>query len=407
MKKPIQVISAFAVLLAITVGVAACGGGSSSSDTSAESTEATPTAEETSSAAGESSEGAAGPGKAAAEKVVEEAADIKALKYPKPPAEPYDPGTGKIAVITCGTVGAQGCVEMGNEAIAAAKAAGWEPTELLDGEFNPSVESGLIQQQLTENVDAIVLISIEPEPVAAAIEAAAKAGVPVAGVFLEPAKGFPEEGGPVTFVRSDPFKEGEVMAAYVAANSEGPTRVDIVTDASTFVSVGMNKTGFEEASERFCPECEVHYTPSPASEAAKPGPPAFAGLLSSNPMGSLEWVTSLSDPLGEPALKTAEQQGRTDIKWIGNQDGPAMVESIAEGGIVQATTTVAFRYAAWAGVDEAIRQVRGLKPWDANTLPTGLLTPENIELGTQYLPKYFGTPGFDYEAMFEELWSGK
>lgn len=106
-------------------------------------------------------------------------------------------------------------------------------------------------------------------------------------------------------------------------------------------------------------------------------------------------------------LKTAEQQNRTDIKFVGMDSGPAVLENLAEGGIVVVDTFGPYRYAAWASVEEAIRQSVGLDPWQADELPIAYITKDNVEEAMSDLPQYYTPPSFDYEGLFAELWSGK
>jgi ABC-type sugar transport system substrate-binding protein len=301
---------------------------------------------------------------------------------------------------------ATGCVEMGNEAAKAAKAAGWEPTEPLDGKATPSVQSGLINQLVAEKVGGIVLVAIQPENVAAAIKGATEAGIPVADLYTPRDK----DSGGVTLVNQDGVETGEFLAHYIAAeaNPEGPTKVEVVGDDPAFKVVTERVEGIEAGLEKYCPECELHITPLSASEQAKPGPPAFSALLASNPPGTLEWVIGgPSDSFAEPMMATAEQQGRTEIKMLGTDSSPKVLENLAEGGITQADTFSAYRYAGWAGVDEVIRQAVGLKPWNAEKLPYAYITKENVNEATADLPQWYTPPSFDYEAMFKKLWSGK
>lgn len=398
MSKSWRGLAAFALLLAIVAVVAGCGSGGGSSSNSEESTTAAPTETET----GSTSEAGSG-AKAEAEEFVAEHSDMEAMEWPQPPDEPYNPGKGKIGIVSCSST-ASGCVEMSKEAEKAAAAAGWEATEPLDGKFTPSVQSGLINQLVAEKVDAIALITVQPETVSSAIHAALEAGIPVTDVYTPKDK----DSTGVTLITQDGIETGEYIGTYIAAHAAGKTRVDIAGDDPAFPILVERTEGVESSLEKFCPECEVHVTHVSGEELAKPGPPAFAALLSSNPMGTLEWVVGgPADPFGEPMLKTAEQQGRTDIKWFGVDSSPAVLENMAAGGIVQADTFSAYRYAGWAAVEQAIRQVAGLKPWPAENLPIAYITNENVSEALSTLPLRYTPLSFDYEQKFKELWSGK
>lgn len=397
MSKTWRGMAVFALLLGVVAIAAGCG-----SNGSSESSGGTTASTEGESGSGE---GSASSLQQESKEYVAEHSDLETMEWPEPPAEPYDPGKGKIGIVMCASV-ATGCVEMGKEAVRAAKAAGWEPTEPLDGKATPSVQSGLIDRLVAEKVDAIVLVAIQPEAVAAAIHSAVEAGIPVSDLYTPKDK----DSNGVTLVTQNGEETGEFLARYIAANAnaEGSTRVDVVGGDPAFKVLTERVAGVEHGLEKYCPECEMHLTHYSASEQTQPGPPSFSALLASNPPGTLEWVIGgPSDSFAEPILATAEQQGRTEIQMLGTDSSPKVLENLAEGGITKADTFSAYRYAGWAGVEEVIRQAIGLEPWNAEKLPFAYVTPENVEEAMADLPQWYTPPAFDYEKKFEELWSGK
>lgn len=272
MSKTWRGLLALALLIGIVAVAAGCGSDDDSSGTTA-STEAS---------TGGTEEGGSSK-KQEAEEFVAENSDMNDLDWPTPPDEPYDPGKGKLGIVMCGV--ASGCIEMGKEAVKAAKAAGWESTEPLDGQFTPSVQSGLVQQMVTEKVDAIFLVSIQPEAIAAAVNAATAAGIPVTCAYCQEGPEFKSFGGPVTMATTNGVKDGEFLGIYVAANAEGKARVDLAGDDPAFAILPERAEGVEKSLAEYCPECELNITKVSGAELAEPGPPAFSALLSSNPPG--------------------------------------------------------------------------------------------------------------------------
>lgn len=397
MSKTWRSLVACALLVCIVAVVAGCGSDSDSgSSGTTASTEAETTGGEGGTAAQEE-----------AKEFVEENSDLENLDWPEPPDEPYDPGKGKIGIIIAGA-GGSGSVEMGKEAVRAAKAAGWEPTEPLDGQFTPSVASGLVQQLVAEKVDAIYMDSTQPENIASAVNAATEAGIPIACAYCQSGPEFKSFGGPVPMVTQNGVEGGEFVAAYIGANSEGPTSVKLVGDDPAFPILVERSDGLEQGLEKYCPECEFETVKLTAAELAEPGPPAFSALLSKNPPGTLDWVVGgPADPFGGLMMNTAEQQGRTEIQMVGMDAAPEVLENLSKGGVTKADTIAGYRYAAWAAVEQAIRQSVGLKPWKADNMPHAFITKDNVADTLAQLPQYYQPPAFDYEKMFEELWSGK
>lgn len=402
MSNRVRVLLVVAGMVLLGALVTACGGSSGSSSESSV-TEAT-TSESTESSGAGSAE------IAEAEKVIEDHSNLEDLKWPKPPQKPFDAGTGKIGVVVCSTAGT-GCVTMGKQVLTAAKAAGWETTELEDGKFSPSVQNGIIQRFVQEKLNGIILVSMEVASVKSGVAAAEKAGIPMACVFCAPSPGFPAFGGPVPSTVSSGSEQGELAGAYMAVNHEGTGHVNLLVDHAFPINVERAE-GVVSALEKYCSECDVEEESFATVELTKPGPPSFNALLAAHPAGSgeLEWVTAggPSDTYIEPMYKTAEQQGRTELKFFGADAESAVLQNISEGGLAQATLYSPFPYATWSAVDEVVRQAAGLKPWKADELPTGYITPENVaeplkaaDNNEPWAPK-----GFNFKAMFEKLWSG-
>ena len=105
------------------------------------------------------------------------------LEYPEPPGA-FDPGTHKVAIISCGQTGI-GCQQMSEFAQKLRPAAGWEASPTFDGKFDPNQQAAYVQQALNQGYDAIILASIDAKSIQAAIDAANAAGVPVACIMCE------------------------------------------------------------------------------------------------------------------------------------------------------------------------------------------------------------------------------
>lgn len=398
-------LSLFVVLGIVAAG---CGGGGSSTSSSTEPA-AEETTEEGNAGTEETSEegesGSSSAGVEEAKKFVSEHSDLEDLKYPEPPQEPYDPGTGKLGIVTCSTAGT-GCLGMAKQTVAAAEAAGWEPSEIGDGKFTPSVQAGIIQKYVQEGYDGIVIDSIDLASVKSAVQAALNAGIPLSCVMCTPDPGF-EPNDPVPLASTDGKETGEYIGNYVAANSEPGERVLQFRDKAFPIMIARGEAAKETIEEK-CSECDYEEQQIATEELTKPGPPYFTAALAAHPEGELGWAFAASDTYNIPAVKTAEQQGR-NVKFVGSDGEPAFLEQmIANPEVAKATVWNPFNYAAWAGVDEVIRVAAGLKTWEAYGLPVAYIDEkEEAEAALKAAPNYYSPPAFDYEAMFKKLWSGK
>lgn len=392
-----------ALLVALGALVAGCGssGGSSSGTTAAGgSTEAEAGGTEGEAAGGEAAAG--GNGVAEAKKYVAEHSDLESLKYPEPPDEPYDPGHGKAAVIACGTAGA-GCLAYSKAAVTALKAAGWEASEIQDGKFTPTVQAGLIQHDVQEGYEAIVMVAVNPASVEAGIAAAEKAHVPISCVSCVSVKGFPGFGGRVSMASSEEVETGESIGNVVVAGSGGKATVVQFVDHA-YENIVVRAKAAKEVVEERCPECTYEEIGFATEELTEPGPPSFSAYIAAHP--ETEWAMLPSDSYSIPMVKTAEQSGNP-IKFSSSDAEGAYLTEMVNGENAVSTVWQPIGYISWSGVDNALRQVAGLKPWNTTEMPSALVDQEMAPTLLKAQPNSYSPPAFDYEALYKKLWSGK
>ncbi|PTL60036.1 sugar ABC transporter substrate-binding protein [Paraconexibacter algicola] len=376
--------AALGAALAALVFAAGCGDDDDSSSTPASSGDTTTQAASPDTAGGD----------AAAE--VAKYTKLTGVEFPQPD-EPFDPGTGKVAVISCGNAGIN-CLQGAKDVQAAAKAMGWTPSPIFDGEFTPAKQAGFVQQAVQEKYDAIVLVSIDAQSIKAAVDAAAAADIPISCVMCVN----PAFAGTVTDVTSGGISEGKAIGAWMAANAEGGKAKIVAYDDKSFPIVAARRKNMTEELARLCPDCEVENADFPTSDLQKAGAPTFTGMLASNPAGQLDFVAGPYDPASIPFAKAAQQQGRDDFKLTGYDASPDFVKLIADGsGVAAATTAAPFPYASWGAMDQVARIKAGKQPWESTELPVALVTKDNA---AQVTDGFFAPADFDYEAMFKEQW---
>jgi ABC-type sugar transport system substrate-binding protein len=369
------------------VFAAGCG---SDDDSSSSSTPAAATS------AGTTSTAAASGGTAEAAKAVAEYSKTTGVTFPQP-TEAFDPGKGKVAVISCGNAGIN-CLQGAKDVQTAAKAMGWTPSPIFDGEFTPAKQAGFVQQAIQQKYDAIVMVSMDAQSIKAAVDAAAAAKIPMACVMCVN----PTFKDTVTDVTSGGIAEGKALGAWIAANAKDGKAKVVAYDDKSFPIVAERRRNMTEELAKLCPGCEVEKADFPTSDLAKAGAPTFTGMLSSHPKGSIDFVASPYDPAAIPFAKAAAQQGRTDFKMTGYDASPDYVKLIAAGdGVAAATTAAPFPYASWGAMDEVARIKAGKEAWDASALPSALVTAENA---SEITGGFFSPADFDFKAMFTKLW---
>jgi ABC-type sugar transport system substrate-binding protein len=367
-----------ASLALIALGAIGCGSSDKKSSTTSNASSTTDTAS----------------GKSAATAAAAKFQDTSSLKWPQP-TEAFDPGTGKVAVISCGNAGVN-CLQGSKDVQAAAKAMGWTPSPIFDGEFTPAKQAGFVQQAIQQKYDGIVLVSIDANSIKAAIDAAVAAKIPIACVMCANAA-FPDAHD----VSTGGIAEGQAIGTWVASQAKPGAKI-VGFDDKSFPIVAVRRENAIAKIKEYCPDCQVEKMDFPTSDLAKAGAPTFTAMLSAHPAGSLDFVMAPYDPAAIPFAKAAQQQGRSDYKMTGYDASPDYLTLIKAGtGGAAATTAAPFPYASWGAVDQVARLKAGKKAWVSNRLPTALVTADNAD---QFGKFGFLTPNFDFKAKFMQLW---
>jgi ribose transport system substrate-binding protein len=376
------------VAAAVVLGVAACG-----SDDSGSSSQ--------SASSGSSGSGGGDNAQlAAAKEEFTKLTDLSKIEMPKP-TEPVDPGKRKVAVIAAGLSG-QGAATVAPFVQEAVKAIGWQSPATFDGKFDPSVQSGLVQQAVREKYDGIILIAITPSTISSAVDAAAAAKVAVTCVNC--GRGTDTSAGKdVVFADPSPEASGRAQAIYAIAKTDAKGKIVVLRDKTFGTVVTMNDTA-EKTLKEMCTDCEVSSEQMTIKDATTPGVPFFTGFLSSHPKGKVNVVISPYDTASEPFAQAAEQAGRTDVSIAGFGSLKPFYQMVAAGSPTTAKATIAapIPYESWAGVDQLARILAGKPAWNSGGLPVALVTNENA---SQFDPKApYLEPNFDFRAEFKKLW---
>jgi ABC-type sugar transport system substrate-binding protein len=237
-----------------------------------------------------------------------------------------------------------------------------------------------------------------------AIDAAAAAGIPVSCWQCESGSEFTS--GKVVDTRAGGTLEGEAIGNYIVAHSGGKGNLLFFVDHAFPIDVSRDE-GAKKVITELCPACKIEEQAFVTTELEKAGPPIWTAALASHPAGSLNWLVMGSGTEAYPEIKTTLQLGRLEIKITGTEAEPEMEKYIKEGKVAVATSYANVAYAAWAAADEVIRKVNHQPPWDAEKIPVGLVTSENVETFLKVAPKEYEDPKFNFREMFKTIWSGK
>ncbi|WP_419910497.1 substrate-binding domain-containing protein [Hoeflea sp.] len=252
---------------------------------------------------------------------------------------------------------------------------GWN-VNVIDTAGDVAAVISRIEDAVTQKVDAIV-INVDPAQVAAGLEAAAAASIPVIGM----------DSGADPLVVTNVTSNGYAMAAetsvYVANRIEGKGRVVMfVFDAFPPVQI---RGVIADAVFGNYPDIEVidRITPDVQDGGIADSRAKMEALLAANPeAGSISAVWAAWDQPALGALQAIEDAGRADegIVIVGIDANPQARDAIAAGGNFEASIAQDFIGIGRATADAVGRAITGEEIREKVIyVPTVLVTTSNVE----------------------------
>ena len=282
--------------------------------------------------------------------------------------------SAKVAVITpyLAQPGTQFYVEAFQEA---AKANGWD-VNVIDTKGDVAAAISRIEDATNQKVDAIV-INVDPAQVAAGLETAKKAGVPVFGMDAG--------ANPllVTNVTSNGYAMAADTAAYVANRINGKGNVVMfVYDAFPPVH---SRDIIADAIFKNYPDIKVlsRVTPDVKDGGIADSRAKMEAILAANPAkGSIAAVWAAWDQPALGALQAIEAAGRGDegIVITGIDANPQAREAIAKGGNFEASMAQDFKGIGRTTAEMVKKKLDGeaIKQ-SVIYVPTKLITSANVK----------------------------
>ncbi|MDB5553862.1 MAG: sugar (ribose) transporter, periplasmic substrate-binding subunit [Rhizobium sp.] len=278
---------------------------------------------------------------------------------------------GKIAVITpyLAQPGTQFYVEAFQ---AEAKANGWE-VNVIDTKGDVAAAISRIEDVSNEKVDAIV-INVDPAQVAAGLETAKAANIPVFGM----------DAGVNPLLVTNVTSDGTAMAAETAnfvikrINAKGNV-VMFVFDAFPPVQIrGAKADEIFKAS----PDIKIldRVTPDVADGGIADSRAKMEAILTANPdKGSIAAVWAAWDQPALGALQAIEAAGRQNegIVITGIDANPQAREAVAKKSNFEATVAQDFKGIGKATADAVKAHLAGEKLKEVIYVPTKLITADN------------------------------
>jgi ribose transport system substrate-binding protein len=318
------------------------------------------------------------------------------VEFPAP-TEAVDPGEHHIAIIASG-LASPGPTILSQNAEEAVEAIGWTADPPADGKFTPTTQAQLIQQAVLDEVDGIILVSITPAAVDAAVTAASDAGIPMVCALCGPE--LPEG---MVGVGNDALAAGDAQAAYAAAVAE-PGDTVVVYQNGEFKQSTQQMEQAAKKVEELCPDCTVETPDLTLAEAATPNAPIFTSLLNEYPEGEVSSVLMPFDTPASVLANAAQALGRSDFNVVGLGALSPFVDMVGAGqpAVAKADVLISTPLYGWASVDQLARLLAGGDTWEADAMPVGLV--DQSTYGDYEAGNLFIMPDSDWQGAYTELW---
>jgi ABC-type sugar transport system substrate-binding protein len=246
-------------------------------------------------------------------------------------------------------------------------------------EMKAERELASIEDAITQQVDGIVLVSVSATSLAASLDKAKEAGIPIFMLF-----GYNKDlmDKMVGSVQADCNLSGKTIGAWVAKN---------IPEGEVAVIMGQPGRGDAECY-RDSFKAEMEKNPKLTLVAAVPGDwnrqKAFdqmQNLIVSNP--NLKAVFVQNEDMALGAIQALKQAGmEKDVAIVAQNGAPYGLESIAADGI-KATVGWSPSQEAQLALRQLVESINGKsKPWPLTISPMTVITKDNVGEATPWEP---------------------
>jgi ribose transport system substrate-binding protein len=301
----------------------------------------------------------------------------------------------KVVFITCGFE-AEGCNLPGKAAAEAGKALGWDVT-VVDGKFDPRVQSRAVQNAIDEKADGIIIDSIDADAISGPIKAAREAGL-VVGSY--DSGNTPSETGVNYEVQASIEGQGKAMSDYMIWKTEGKTNA-FVLNSPEFKSV-FKWTEAAQNNIADCASCKVVGSQNfQAGEVATRLPQLTVSSVRQNP--DVNVMIASYDAAMLASIPSMDQAGVLKDVMVGTFNGISPAIDLIRKGQLTASVGGAMEWGAWAALDNMNRVLAGEEAVEQN-IPVRLITAENVDTIEEGKP---WSGDIDFRAEYEKIWNGK
>ncbi|RUT31986.1 ribose ABC transporter ATP-binding protein [Paenibacillus zeisoli] len=229
-------------------------------------------------------------------------------------------------------------------------------------------QTAQIEDFITKKMDLILLSPFDSKGIAAAVQEAKNAGIPVICVDGS------AEGGITSVVMSDNVMAGQQAAKYLADRLKGKGNI-VIIDGPPVSAVTDRIKGFEDILKGF-PDIKVIAKQNGEGNREK-ALSVMENIMQANK--NIDAVFTINDQEGVGVKIAAEQAGRGDEFFISSVDGaPEAVEALKEKKAFAATSAQFPNEMVVKAVETGIKVIGGEKVDPQILIPVEQITQDNV-----------------------------
>jgi ribose transport system substrate-binding protein len=272
--------------------------------------------------------------------------------------------------LTVGTLANPFFVAMGKGAEEAGKELDAEVL-VESAEYDLAKQTSQIEDFITKQVDVILLNAVDTKGIAAAVQQAKEAGIPVIAVDTN------AEGGVDATVTSDNYQAGKLAGEYVVEQLNGKGDI-VIIDGPPVSAVADRIQGFEDVIKESGIKVVAKQNGEGNREKALT---VMESILQANPSGSIDAVFAINDPEAIGVEIAQEQAGRKDEFFIVGVDGaPEAADAMAkEGSSIMATSAQSPSEMVKKAVEIGMKVKNGEEVEELIKVPVELVTQDTLD----------------------------
>ncbi|MBT2730891.1 ABC transporter substrate-binding protein [Bacillus sp. ISL-75] len=280
-------------------------------------------------------------------------------------------GDKKLSIgLTVGTLANPFFVAMSKGVEEAGKELGAE-VFVESAEYDLAKQTSQIENFITKKVDVILLNAVDTKGIAAAVQQAKDAGIPVIAVDTN------AEGGVDATVTSDNYQAGKLAGEYIIEQLGGKGNIAII-DGPPVSAVTDRIKGFEDAIK----DSKIKIVAKQNGEGNREKAlTVMESILQANPSGSIDAVFAINDPEAIGVEIAQEQADRKDEFFIVGVDGaPEVTEAMAKkGSTIKATSAQSPSEMVKKAVEIGMKVKNGEDVEDLIKVPVKLVTQDKLD----------------------------